>query len=128
MHQDQESGAAGDTFGTETAPLIAKAIGATMVGAYSNEANYLGERVVIKCAGRRTTSVGVTYLMLKRLKKVIAAFQLDNGSFEVFALPAATYQKEMRPTKSQGASAGRVGIVSKRLFVTRGQRIGSTKI
>lgn len=128
MQQDQESGASGDAFGTETAPLIAKSIGAIMLGPNSNEAKYHGQSVVIKCAGARTKSVGVTYLMLKRLQQVIGAFQQDDGSFEVIALPAAIFKEEMRETKSKGASAGRVGLVSKRVFAAKGEFLGSVRL
>ena len=81
MPQDQETGAAGDAFGRETAPLIAQAIGATMRGGASNEADFNGQRVVIKCARQKTQSVGVTYQMLERLDAIVAAFELDDGSF-----------------------------------------------
>jgi hypothetical protein len=128
MQQDQQSGATGDAFGTETAPLIAKSIGAIMLGPNSNEATYHGDSVVIKCAGPRTNSVGVTYLMLKRLQKVVGAFQQDDGSFEVISLPVSIFKEEMRETRSLGASAGRVGLVSRRIFESRGQALGSIRL
>jgi hypothetical protein len=125
MEQDQQSGATGDAFGTKTAPLIAKSIGANMLNPNSNEATYGGELVVIKCAGPKTSSVGVTYLMLKRLKKVIGAFQQDDGSFEVISLPVSIFKDHMRETRSRGASAGKVGLVSRRVFKTRGHALGA---
>ena len=128
MSQDQQSGATGDAFGTETAPLIAKGIGASMLSSTSNEATYQGETVVIKCAGPRTNSVGVTYLMLERLHKVIGAFQQDDGSFAVIALPASIYKKKMRETRSQEPSAGRVGLVSKRVFERDGESLGVVRL
>ena len=75
MGQDRNTGAAADEFGRTTAPLIAKRIGATMLGSASNEATLGGKRVVIKCARSQTTSVGVTYLMLNKLDQVIGAFE-----------------------------------------------------
>ena len=68
MPQDRDSGAAGDAFGRQTAPQIAHAIGAVMHSRTSNKAAFRGLRAVIKCAGRRTTSVGVTYKMLAELE------------------------------------------------------------
>jgi hypothetical protein len=55
--QNRESGAAGNAFGHENAPKIAEAIGAIMLGGASNEANWNGIAVVIKTAGKNTTSV-----------------------------------------------------------------------
>ena len=128
MSQDQESGVTGDAFGTKTAPLIAERIGAVMLSSTSNEATYHGETVVIKCARPRTTSVGVTYLMLERLHKVIGAFQQDDGTFAVIALPASIFKQKMRETRSQGPSAGRVGIVSKRVFEQDGQPLCDVRL
>lgn len=128
MSQDQQSGADGDAFGTETAPLIAVKIGAAMLGTTSNEATWQGETVVVKCAGPRTNSVGVTYLMLDRLEKVIAAFQQDDKAFAVFSLPASIFKQEMRETRSQGSSAGRVGLVAKRVFEKQGKSLGIIRL
>lgn len=128
MSQDHETGAAGDGFGRETGPRIAQAIGATMLGAGSNEAVLGGRRVVIKCAGPRTQSVGVTYQMLERLEAVIGAFQRDDGSCEVVELPADVYRQRMTDTQSRGASAGAVGIVAKDVFIGEGQSISVVRI
>ena len=128
MGQDQDTGAAGDAFGRQTAPLIAKGIGAELIGTESNEARYRGARVVIKCAGPKTSSVGVTYMMLERLDKVIAAFQRKDGSFDVTALPAQVFKAEMRETRSRGASAGKVGLVSKKIFEDKGERLGKFRV
>jgi hypothetical protein len=121
MPQDQESGAAGDAFGRQTAPRIADAIGAKILGATSNEAVLNDQRVVIKCARSRTQSVGVTYQMLDRLDAVIGAFQRDDGSYEIISLPVAAYRERMTETQSLGASAGGVGIVAKVVFIREGR-------
>ena len=123
MPQDQNTGAAGNTFGRESAPLIAQAIGAKMLGTRSNEATYQGKRIVIKCAAQNTNSVGVTYRMLKRLDFVFGAFQQPDGCFEVFSLPAALYKIKMRETRSQGAAAGKVGLVARSVFESKGSRV-----
>ena len=122
MPQNRESGAAGNVFGHETAPKIAAALGATMNGTTSNEALYNGHRVVIKCAGKNTTSVGVTYTMLDELDLVLAAFQHKDGSFDVYALAPDEYRQHMRDSRSSGAD-GRVGLVTKKVFEERGKRI-----
>lgn len=128
MPQDQSSGAAGNAFGRTMAPRIAHAIGATMLGSRSNEAIFEGMRVVIKCAAPKTTSVGVTYLMLERLHSVIGAFQQTNGSFSLFLLPATTFTAEQRPSRSQGPSSGKVGLVSRAVFESKGMELKSVRV
>jgi hypothetical protein len=128
MPQDHDSGAAGDAFGRETAPRIAKAIGATMPGTAGNEALLDGRRVVIKSARSQTSSVGVTYQMLERLDSVIGAFQRNEGAFEIISLPADLYREYMTETQSRGASAGGVGIVAKNVFIDKGQPISIVTI
>lgn len=91
-----------------------------MLGSGSNEARFNDERIVIKCAARATESVGVTFKMLNTLSAVIAAFQLDDGSYEVWSLPADVFRTEMRDTRSRGAAAGKVGLVRRAVFLSRG--------
>lgn len=120
MPQDRETGAAGDAFGRLTAPKIADMIGAKMTRPGSNEANFQAKRIVIKCAGSRTSSVGVSLQMLSTLDAVLAAFQRDDGRFDLLCLDAKSYARHMTPTKSKGPSAGKVGIVEKKIFLTEG--------
>lgn len=98
-----------------------------MRGDTSNEADFNGQRVVIKCAGQKTQSVGVTYLMLERLDAIIAALEQSDGSFEVISLPADVYRQRMSETQSRGASAGAVGIVTKSVFVSEGRPISTVR-
>jgi hypothetical protein len=98
-----------------------------MHGASSNECSLGGKRIVIKCARPNTNSVGVTYLMLKRLDEIVGAFELDDGSFEVWALTPSQYQQSMRATASKGPSAGRVGLVTKVVFEERGRSLGRVR-
>jgi hypothetical protein len=128
MIQNQQTGAGGDRFGRTTAPKIAKAIGATMVRKGSNEATLNDRRIVIKCAAPGTVSVGVSKKMLVRLDGVLAAFQQQDGSFTLISLPALDYAVAMKDTRSKGRSAGRVGIVTKSVFLSKGTRIGSVSI
>ena len=123
MAQDEQSGAAGDAFGRDMAPKIARAIGATMVRPGSNEAALNGARVVIKSGGPRTRSVGVSKKMLSHLSAVVAAFQTTDGAFDVFLLPVEIYKNHMIETRSKGPSAGRVGVVTKSVFTSHGERI-----
>jgi hypothetical protein len=126
--QDQASGAVANKYGRETARIIAAAIGAKMLGRASNEAELKGSRVVIKCARAKTTSVGVTYQMQKELHSVIAAFELEDGTYKVISLPITAFAKAQRPTRSQGAAAGKVGLVSRAVFESTGLNIANVRV
>lgn len=99
-----------------------------MLGSNSNEASYHGSLIVIKCAARNTNSVGVTYRMLERLHAVAGAFQQIDGSFEVILLPVTIFSEEMRPTRSLGASARKVGLVSRGVFESKGTHIRTVRL
>ena len=128
MTQDRDSGAGGDAFGRQTAPPIARAIGAVMNELTSNRATFEGLRSVIKCAGQRTTSVGVTYKMLDDLDTIIGAFEQESGLFDVRVLPVAIFRANVRPTRSRGPSAGKVGLVSRRVFLNQGIPIATVPV
>jgi hypothetical protein len=62
--------------------------------------------------------------MLKYLDSVIAAFELPNGRWTVVELAASDFEKNQRPTKSKGSSAGKVGLVARGVFLQEGQLLG----
>ena len=121
MPQDRISGRVADEWGRDTARQIASRIGATLKRPASNEATLDGKRVVIKCAAPNTDSVGVTYRMLENLDSIMGAFQLEDGSFELWELSPAHFRSGMRPTRSRGAAAGKVGLVRRDTFVKHGK-------
>lgn len=121
MNQDRTTGAKANEWGRATARKIASKIGAVMKGRASNEAILDGKTVVIKCAAAKTDSVGVTLNMLGHLDSVIGAFQLEDGSFELWTLSAAKFREAMRDTRSKGAAAGKVVLVRKRSFELGGK-------
>lgn len=128
MTQDRASGAAAGKWGRETARALARQLGATApVGNNSNECLLDGKRVVIKCAKPATSSVGVTFHMLKKLDAVAGAFQRDDGAFAIWLLTAALFKDHMRDTRSR-SSAGRVGIVSRDVFETKGKALGRVRL
>ena len=121
MPQDRESGAAGAKFGRETAKIIAQKLGATKEGrSYSNEYLLKGKHIVIKCAHHKTGSVGISYHMLERLDSIFGAFETDSGAYKLYELSSAQFKKSMEPTRSQGPSKGKVGIVKKAIFYEKG--------
>jgi hypothetical protein len=128
MPQDQASGAAGNEFGRANAKRLAEALGATLTRPGTNEARWQGRLVALKSASQHTSSIGVTYLMLNRVDEVIAAFEQPDGTFDIFALSSAAFRSAMRPTRSKGPSAGRVGIVRRSVFEESGRHIGAIRL
>jgi hypothetical protein len=99
MPQDRETGEAGRVFGRECGPRTAELIGARHLGGQSNECVWNGERVVIKCAQRKSKknpTVGVLTDMLGRLQSVVGVFQQSGPTFEVVVMSASDYQQHMR--------------------------------
>jgi hypothetical protein len=126
MPQDRKTGAKANQFGRDMARKVAKAMGAELIRKGSNEAEYKGKRVVIKCANARTDSLGVSYKMIKRLDSVIGAFvQEDGRHVDLVSVAASIVKDNMAPTKSKGASAGKVGIVKNRVVHDKGRKIGT---
>lgn len=129
MSQDRESGAAAGKYGLETARRIAKLLGAQKIGnPRSNEYDLEGKRIVIKCARTNSKDVGVSYNMPERLDAVIGSFETEANTYELYEMTPKTYKENMRPTRSKGASSGRVGIVRKSTFVNKCKRIDMVKL
>jgi len=127
MSQDRASGAAADEWGRLTARALAQQIGATSASLRSNECLLDGKRVVIKCARPNTDSVGVTFKMLDRLDEVVGAFQRADGAFDIWSLSPADFKEYMRGTRSRGGSAGKVGLVKRDVFQSRGRLLGRVR-
>jgi hypothetical protein len=125
MPQNHKTGVAGNEFGRTNAKKLAAALGAILTRPGSNEARWEGKLVALKSAASGTTSIGVTYLMLGRVDEVIAAFERLDGAFDLFALSASAFSSAMKPTRSKGPSAGRVGIVTKVVFEESGRPLGT---
>ncbi len=86
----------------------------------SNECLLGNERLVIKCAHRNTGDIGVSYKMLERLDGIIGAFEDEGAEYDLCRLSPQTFKLHMRPTRSKGPAAGRVGLVRKTVFLESG--------
>ena len=128
MAQDQQSGLEASRYGHRCARQIARAIGAVMVGKKSNECIWNGQAVVIKTAHVNTSSVGVLYHMVDRIKVVLGAFEQEDGAYRVMQLPIERCAAVMRPTGSKGASRGRVGIIDRKVFEDEGRLVGIVEV
>ena len=100
------------------------------MGGKSNECVWQQQRVVIKSGHRNTRSIGVLYHMAPRLDAVLGAFEDEHGSYRVLHLPIERCLPLMksRPTRSQGPSAGRVGMVRRSVFESEGNLVAIVKI
>jgi hypothetical protein len=128
MPQDGDTGAAANEYGRTTARSIATKIGATEIQRSSNECRLDGEKIVIKCARLGTPSIGVTYRMLDGLDSILGAFELDDGSYDLYILAPDVFRANMSATQSRGASAGKVGMVTKTVFVELGRPRGKVRL
>jgi hypothetical protein len=105
-----------------------RCLGAEKISRNSNECRLGDEIVVIKCSSPRSKRVGVSYVMLDRLAAVIGAFARNSSEFDLYRLSPEHYERHMTPTRSKGASAGRVGIVTKNVFLQLGKYLGVVDI
>jgi hypothetical protein len=127
--QDQKSGAAAVKYGLDTARKIAKTLGAVKVGnERSNEYDWGGRLIVIKCARANTRTVGVPYHMLKKLDAVIGSFETGPDTYELYEMAPQMFVDNMKPTRSKGPSAGRVGVVRRSTFLNECQLIRTIKL
>ncbi len=122
MPQGRESGAQAVEYGLQTARKIAQKLDGRKIGnSRSNEYEVSGKKIVIKCARFNTNSVGVSYHRLDRVAAILGSFEVENGSYDIYELKPDIYRANMRPTRSTGPSAGRVGIVKKSIFLDQGK-------
>jgi hypothetical protein len=106
---------------------LADHLGAVGMTKVSNECRLGHERIVIKCAKARTTSVGVTRRMLEHLDRIVGAFQVDDGSFELWSITPDQFKASMRESTSRG-SLGRTTLVSRRYFEQHGVPMGRVRV
>jgi hypothetical protein len=66
--------------------------------------------------------------MLDRVDLIVGAFQSEDGVYELCALSPEQFRASMRATRSQGASAGKVGLVERRTFEQLGRSLGRVAI
>lgn len=121
-HRDRKAAQEQSNMDCRRPEKIAEKLGGIKVGrARSNEYEIDNRKVVIKCARATTNSVGVPYQMLNRVAAILGSFETANGTYDIYEMRPDTYRQHLRPTRSTGPSAGRVGIVRKLAFVDRGK-------
>jgi len=66
--------------------------------------------------------------MLDRIDAVIAALEQDNEEYKLYEISPQSFKQNMRETKSKGASAGKVGLVRKTVFMNKGKLIYTIRL
>jgi hypothetical protein len=61
--------------------------------------------------------------MLQRLDRIVAAFEQDDGSFELWSITPAQFKSSMRDSRSRG-SLGKTALVERRFFEQHGENLG----
>ena len=128
MSQTSLTGAQASSWGLRCGRALAVLLGASNPHGNSNKCELNGQMVVMKCAHFRNDKVGVSYHMLEQLDAVIGAFEDANGRYDVWSLSSDMYRNEMTGTRSTGPSAGKVGVVTKRVFQSHGSFLGRFEI
>ncbi|HHT9138408.1 MAG TPA: hypothetical protein ACFYEK_14340, partial [Candidatus Wunengus sp. YC60] len=128
MPQDRISGADANIYGRETARKIAVAIGAIPISETSNEFELDNRKITIRCARKNNTQVAVPYQLLERVSAVMAAFEQENGDYELYEISSDNFGNKMRETRSKGPFAGRGGVVRKSVFINEGKFIRTVKL
>ncbi|MEN6384181.1 MAG: hypothetical protein ABFD79_03185 [Phycisphaerales bacterium] len=108
MPQDRTSGARANEYGHMMARNIAEKIGAAPITDNSNEFAYEGRLITIRCAKKGNNQIGCTYAMLERIDVVFAAFEEENGIYNIYEMSPALYLSLSRDSKDEG----RIGLVT----------------
>jgi len=128
MPQNRESGIAANQYGRATARKIMESLGARTIKSNGNECYLNNKLIAIKCARKRTSDFGLSYKMLERIDGVIGACEIEQDTYKLYELSTQLFRKNMRPTKSKGPAAGRVGLVRKSVFYQNGKLIGHINV
>ena len=111
MGQDKKSGAAANKYGHSMAAKVARFLGLQLLSKNSNEVELNGKRLVIKSARHRTSEIGISRVMLKRIQDIIVALQEKDGSYILSMVNPVWYRKKMTPSRGKGASARKIMMV-----------------
>lgn len=107
MPQDAASGAQANEYGHATARIIADRIGALSISDRSNEFKLHGQRITIRCARKNNNNIGVRYKMLEHVDSIVAAFENNDGAYDLYEITPALFREHLRDSKG----LGHVGLV-----------------
>lgn len=115
MLQNQITGSEAVGYGYRMAKIVAKFLDTDLLSAKSNEILLNGELFVIKSARRKTSSIGITVNMLRRLQGIIAAFENNDGGYTLYKVELKRKPPlQMDLSKSSGHKKSKVIKISRK--------------
>ena len=128
--QRRLAGRQANRWGRKAARKVMEKIGAQRRprGNNSNECMLSDERVVIKLAKAKTTSVKITYRMLRRIQAIIGAFEGTDGEFHLWKISSRVYEDNMWEDPKKRALSLRAGTVTRRIFEEKGESMGAVTL
>ena len=132
MTANQQTGAAGNTFGRMCGRRVAQWLNASNTNSRSNECTINGSSVVIKCANSNTSSVGISCAMLPKLRELnmisgrviqqfatltLFAVVLAGCSPKSPVVPSSAPSHAPKSIAQLGAEMQRAGIMSQKDYI-----------
>lgn len=127
MGQDTASGRKGNQVGRAIGASVARELGIDLQPG-SNKGIFEGRSIVIKSARIGNTQVGITNRTLEEIDGVILAREITPGNFELSITNANDFIETGSPTRSKGASRGKVTNFRVGKITSSGRLLGSLNI
>jgi hypothetical protein len=130
--QTQDTGRAGNNFGHRMGMYAAKYLDTELLKTEnkSNEAMLDGQRIVLKSAHKKTSSVGVTLNVLENIKSVVAILENkdkqenDIHKYTIYKVSTEWYKQYMKPSRSSPSAARTTRMVNSNLIRKHGEVVG----
>lgn len=125
--QDFNSGRRGNEVGRLIGQAVAEKLNMELQPG-SNKGEFRGKRVVIKSARLGNSLFGITNKMVEEIDSVILAREIREGQFELYISELNNIKDKGRPTRSKGASSGKVTSFSVSEIIKNGYKFDEIKI
>ncbi len=131
MAQTAYTGKRGNDFGHKMGYVAAKYLRTELLQTpgKSNEAYLNGELIVIKSAHKTTSSIGIPYNVLDRVKSVVAVLEDKNYSkngyhkYTMYKVDADWCKLKSTPSQSSESSSKKIGMVTCKNIKGHGEKI-----
>ncbi len=123
-----KKGARAGRWGHVTSRKIAGILGGTELSKTANEFDINGQRMTIRCARPRTSSVGLTNTMAQRIDGIIAAFQHSDGHFTLYRIAPDDWDRHCRKVTENHQNHGRVTLLARSICRQIGQNMGEISL
>jgi hypothetical protein len=130
--QTPKTGKAGNNFGHRMGVHAAQHLGTKLLntGTKSNEALLDDQRVILKSAHKKTSSIGVTLNVLENIQSIVAVLEDKSKYAEgvhhytIYKVPTEWYKQYMLPSRSSPSAARTTRMVSCSMIRRHGEIIG----